>query len=74
MLNLKLQSSNLEIGIEMKSLGVMNGLASGGFFRSRTIGVFKNQSSCCPLYLVVPMLRDYEDAASIRATDFVLFS
>jgi len=51
MLNLKLQSSNLEIGIEMKFDGVMNGLASRSFFRSRTIGVFKNQSSCCPLYL-----------------------
>jgi hypothetical protein len=27
-----LQSRNLEIGIEKKSLGVMNGLAGGGFF------------------------------------------
>jgi len=29
----------------------MNGLASRSFFRSRTIGVFKNSSSCCTLYL-----------------------
>jgi hypothetical protein len=49
--HLKLQSKNLEIGIEMKFLGVMNGWLIRSFFRSKTIGVFKNQSSSCPLYL-----------------------
>jgi hypothetical protein len=43
-------------------------------FRSRMNGFFKDEISCCPLYLAVPMLRDYEDAASIRATDSVSFS
>jgi hypothetical protein len=36
---LRAQIRNLEIGIERKSLGVMNGLASRSFFRSRTIDV-----------------------------------
>ena len=44
------------------------------FFRSRTNGFFKDETSCYPLYLVVPTLRDYEDAASIRAIDSVSFS
>jgi len=28
----------------------MNGWTSWSFFRSRTIVVFKDYSSCCPLY------------------------
>ncbi|MFV8466245.1 hypothetical protein [Flavobacterium sp. LB1P62] len=68
-----MQIRNLEIGIKKKSVGVMNGQELL-FIRSRTISFFKDETSCCPLYLVVPMLRDYKDAASIRANDFVSFS
>ncbi|WP_396171735.1 hypothetical protein [Flavobacterium sp.] len=57
----------------MKSLGVMNGLASGGFFRSRIIGVFKNQSSCCTLYLLC-RTPPQKDAVPIRAMDYDSFS
>jgi hypothetical protein len=38
------------------------------------IALFKNETSCCALYLVIPKLRDYEDAATIRAKNYELFS
>ncbi|HEY4617590.1 MAG TPA: hypothetical protein VIH09_05300 [Flavobacterium sp.] len=43
-------------------------------FGSRTNVVFRDAWSRCPLYLAVPMLLDYEDAASIGAIDGVSFS
>jgi len=43
LLNLKLQSRNLEVGIEMKSLGVMNG---GGIFRLKETVFSRMQSGC----------------------------
>src|SRR3970040_1822508 len=64
LLILRLQSRNLEIGIEMISLGVMNGLASRSFFRSRTIVFFSRTN--LPAVRCISSLR-YEDAASIRA-------
>ena len=70
LLILKLQSSNFEIGIERKSSGVMNGKASGGFSGAEQF-VFSRTNP--PAVRCISSLR-YEDAASIRAKDLVLFT
>jgi hypothetical protein len=67
---LKPQSRNLEIGIEMKFDGVMNGLSNRSFFRSKTIGDLRTNP---PAVRCISSLL-YEDAASIRAkNDYSFF-